>query len=464
MSLKSIRKKIISSYLLVIFLTILICEILLITSVQKYYYNNAKDLLSNQIKLSADFYNTYLSSTGLRENVANDVDVFWKNTTSEVQIIDTSGKILMDSIGHYDFQLINSPDFTEALSGEMGIFFYKPQGSSETLLSVALPLKNGTENEGVLRFITSLKYVDKSINLISLYLILIGAFVIILSGMVSLLIANKITSPIEKITLGAKEMASGNFKDKITLASKDELGKLANTLNYMSEEILKNENLKNEFIASVSHELRTPLTSIKGWAIALSLCTPEDKEQFQDGLSIIEQESDRLTLLVDELLDFSKLISGKIVLNKDYIDLKDLLDNTEKQLLPRAQRENIRLSVNHCNPVPYILADGNRLKQLFMNILDNSLKFTSSGGEVKITTEVEKNMVKIIIQDTGCGIPEEDLPKVTEKFYKGKNVKSNNGIGLSICKEIVSLHKGSLHIKSEVNVGTEIIVKLPIEV
>ncbi|KOA18945.1 signal transduction histidine-protein kinase BaeS [Clostridium homopropionicum DSM 5847] len=462
--MKSIRKKIISSYLLVIFLTILICEILLITSVQKYYYNNAKDLLSNQIKLSADFYNTYLSSTGLRENVANDVDVFWKNTTSEVQIIDTSGKILMDSIGHYDFQLINSPDFTEALSGEMGIFFYKPQGSSETLLSVALPLKNGTENEGVLRFITSLKYVDKSINLISLYLILIGAFVIILSGMVSLLIANKITSPIEKITLGAKEMASGNFKDKITLASKDELGKLANTLNYMSEEILKNENLKNEFIASVSHELRTPLTSIKGWAIALSLCTPEDKEQFQDGLSIIEQESDRLTLLVDELLDFSKLISGKIVLNKDYIDLKDLLDNTEKQLLPRAQRENIRLSVNHCNPVPYILADGNRLKQLFMNILDNSLKFTSSGGEVKITTEVEKNMVKIIIQDTGCGIPEEDLPKVTEKFYKGKNVKSNNGIGLSICKEIVSLHKGSLHIKSEVNVGTEIIVKLPIEV
>lgn len=461
--MKSIRKKIISSYLLVIFLTILICDILLITFAQKYYYNNAKDLLSNQIKLSADFYNTYLSSTGLRENVANDVDVFWKNTTAEVQIIDPSGKILMDSIGHYDFQLINSPDFTEALSGKMGVYFYKSQGSSEPILSVALPLRNGTNIEGVLRFITSLKYVDKSIYLISLYLILIGAFVIILSGMVSLLIANKITSPIEKITLGAKKMASGNFKDKITLTSRDELGNLATTLNFMSEEILKNENLKNEFIASISHELRTPLTSIKGWAIALSLCTPEDREQFQDGLNIIEQESDRLTLLVDELLDFSKLISGKIVLSKDYIDIKELLDNTEKQLLPRAQRENIKLSVNHLSPVPYIFADGNRLKQLFMNILDNSLKFTSSGGEVKITTEVEKNMVNIIIQDTGCGIPEEDLPKVTEKFYKGKNVKSNNGIGLSICNEIVSLHNGSLEIKSKVNVGTEIIVKLPIE-
>lgn len=461
--MKSIRKKIISSYLLVIFLTILICDILLITFAQKYYYNNAKDLLSNQIKLSTDFYNTYLSSTGLRENVANDVDVFWKNTTAEVQIIDPSGKILMDSIGHYDFQLINSPDFTEALSGKMGVSFYKSQGSSEPLLSVALPLRNGTNIEGVLRFTTSLKYVDKSIYLISLYLVLISAFVIILSGMVSLLIANKITSPIEKITLGAKKMASGNFKDKITLTSRDELGNLANTLNFMSEEILKNENLKNEFIASISHELRTPLTSIKGWAIALSLCTPEDREQFQDGLNIIEQESDRLTLLVDELLDFSKLISGKIVLNKNSIDLKELLDSTEKQLLPRAQRENIKLSINHLSPVPYIFADWNRLKQLFMNILDNSLKFTSSGGEVKITTEVEKNMVNIIIQDTGCGIPEEDLPKITEKFYKGKNVKSNNGIGLSICKEIVSLHNGSLEIKSEVNVGTEIIVKLPIE-
>ena len=462
--MKSIRKKLISSYLLVIFLTILICEIALITSAQKYYYNNAKDLLSNQIKLSADFYNTYLSSTGLRENVANDVDVFWKNTSAEVQIIDISGNVLMDSIGHYNFQLINSPDFTKALSGEMGVFFYKPQESNEALLSVALPLKNGTKIEGVLRFITSLKYVDESINLISFYLILIGALVIILSGMVSLLIANKITKPIEKITLGAEKMASGNFKDKITLSSKDELGNLANTLNYMAEEILKNENLKNEFIASVSHELRTPLTSIKGWAIALNLCSPEDKEQFQDGLSIIEQESDRLTLLVDELLDFSKLISGKIVLNKNYIDLKELLDNTEKQLSPRAQRENIKLSINHSSPVPYILADSNRLKQLFMNILDNSLKFTSSGGEVKITTEVEKNMINIIIEDTGCGIPDEDLPKVTEKFYKGKNVKSNNGIGLSICKEIVSLHKGNLQITSEVDVGTKIIVKLPIEV
>lgn len=461
--MKSIKTRLTASYFLIIILTVIICEIVLITSVKNYFYNNAKDLLSNQIRLSTEFYNTYLSSTGLKENVSDDVDVFWKNTSAEVQILDTSGNILMDSIGYFSFEPITSNDFTKAVAGELGTTVYHLPNTNETMMSVALPLKKGDHIEGVLRFITSLKNVDESIHLISFFLILIGITVIILSSIVSIFVAGKIMKPIKEITLGAEKIASGNFNEKIEKTSDDELGKLADTLNYMSEEILKNENLKNEFIASVSHELRTPLTSIKGWAIALNLCGPEDKEEFKDGLNIIEEESDRLSLLVDELLDFSKLISGKIVVKKDCIDLKDLLNHTEKQLSPRAERDNIKLLVIYKDSIPNISADKNRLKQLFMNILDNSFKFTPSGGSITINVSLKENNILISIKDTGCGISKEDLPKVTEKFYKGKNSKSKNGIGLSICKEIVSLHNGTLEILSEEDKGTEVLVTLPID-
>lgn len=461
--MKSIKTRLTASYFLIIILTVIICEIVLITSVKNYFYNNAKDLLSNQIRLSTEFYNTYLSSTGLKENVSDDVDVFWKNTSAEVQILDTSGNILMDSIGYFSFEPITSNDFTKAVAGELGTTVYHLPNTNETMMSVALPLKKGDHIEGVLRFITSLKNVDESIHLISFFLILIGITVIILSSIVSIFVAGKIMKPIKEITLGAEKIASGNFNEKIEKTSDDELGKLADTLNYMSEEILKNENLKNEFIASVSHELRTPLTSIKGWAIALNLCGPEDKEEFKDGLNIIEEESDRLSLLVDELLDFSKLISGKIVVKKDCIDLKDLLNHTEKQLSPRAERDNIKLLVIYKDSIPNISADKNRFKQLFMNILDNSFKFTPSGGSITINVSLKENNILISIKDTGCGISKEDLPKVTEKFYKGKNSKSKNGIGLSICKEIVSLHNGTLEILSEEDKGTEVLVTLPID-
>lgn len=460
--MKSIKTRITNSYFFIIVFTVIICEIFLISSVKKYFYHNTRELLSNQIKMSAEFYNTYLSSTGLKENVAADVDVFWKNTPAEVQILDLSGNILMDSIGYYQSSNMDSKDFNTALSGNLGYLVYNSKDDKETIMAVSYPLKNQNKTEGVLRFLTSMKKVDRAIYEISVFLLLIGLAVIILSSILGVFVSKKITRPIQIITEGAEKMASNNFNEKIPKTTDDELGRLADTLNYMSEEILKNEKLKNEFIASISHELRTPLTSIKGWAVALSLCGPENKEDFDDGLKIIEQESDRLTLLVEELLDFSKLISGKITLKKDWIDLENFINYIIRQYTPRSKRDNIALSFSRNERLPNIYADKNRLKQLFTNILDNSFKFTPASGRILISCDLRGNNVIISIKDTGCGISKEDLPKVTEKFYKGKNSKSKNGIGLSICSEIVHLHNGVLKIYSEENQGTKVTIALPI--
>ncbi|KEI08332.1 membrane protein [Clostridium sp. K25] len=461
--MKSIRNKVTLSYIGIIIFTVFISQIIVLTSIRKYFYDNARELLSNQIKLSAEFYSTYLSSIDIKENVENDVDIFWKNTNAEVQILDTKGNLLMDSMGYSPNDIKYSKDFKQALLGKLGFYIYKPTKSTENIMSISIPLKNGEKIQGVLRFVSSLNKIDKHISSIAFYFILVAIVVIIISSIISLILSKKITRPLKEITEGAEIFASGKFKEKIIKSSNDEFGKLADTLNYMSEELLKNEKLKTEFIASISHELRTPLTSIKGWTIALSLCDPNNKKEFEDGLKIIEEETDRLSSLVEELLDFSKLSSGKITLKKDFVNIYELFIYLQKQLSPRASKDNINLFLEYKCTVPNIYVDVNRLKQVFMNILDNSLKFTPNGGEIKIALSCTDDNVIINIKDNGCGIPPEDLPRVTEKFYKGKNSNSKNGIGLSICSEIISLHNGTLEILSEQYKGTEVIITLPLE-
>ena len=230
----------------------------------------------------------------------------------------------------------------------------------------------------------------------------------------------------------------------------------------MADEIVKNDKLKNEFVASISHELRTPLTSIKGWASTIRTGSLEDKQEIIDGLEIIEKESDRLSKLVEELLDFSKFVSGKIVMQKDFVDMKNTISHIQKQMMPRAQRQKITFDV-HLEELPLMLIDENRIKQVLINILDNAFNFTPEGGCISLNLRKSNYALFITVKDSGVGISQEDLPKVTEKFFKGKNSKAGNGIGLSICSEIVSMHNGQIAINSEEGKGTIVQIILPIE-
>jgi signal transduction histidine kinase len=223
----------------------------------------------------------------------------------------------------------------------------------------------------------------------------------------------------------------------------------------MTEEITKAEEMKNDFIASVSHELRTPLTSIKGWAITLESGELDNKEEMKEGLKIIEDETERLSGLVEELLDFSRLSGGKMKLKCEICDLEPLLKQIANQMKPRAIRQNIRL-ICDINKLSQIKIDKNRIRQVIINIIDNSFKFTPQNGEIKISAFEENKKVIIKISDSGIGIKEEDKEKVMKKFYKGDSKYSGSGLGLAICKEIIMLHGGSISLKSEEGKGTEI--------
>lgn len=445
-----------------IIFTVITLEVVLTISVGKYYYKNMESLLSKQIKGSVDFYNNNFSSSSLKENVENNADIFWKNTSAQVQIIDNSGMMLMDSIGNFDYKPINDYDVNKALKGELGTFIKKDKSTNENFMYVSYPLKSYNEIEGVLRFVAPLSEIDELIRKIIFLCLGVGTLVIVISGVSSIFISNTIVRPLEEVKSLAKKFASGNFTERLEKRRNDEIGELSDTFNFMAEEIQKNQKLKNEFIASVSHELRTPLTSIKGWAATISSGTLEDKVEILDGLNIIEKESDRLTEMVEELLDFSKFISGKAPLTKEYVNIQNIIEYIEKQFMPKSLRHNIKFTCEIQENLPAVFADKKRVNQVIINILDNAFNFTKGGGNVKLEAYASCDNICIIIKDNGVGIPAEDLPKVTEKFFKGRSSMSQNGIGLSLCKEIIEMHNGKLVISSEYGRGTDVRILLPL--
>lgn len=460
---RSIKARLIRNFMLVILITVIFLEFVLINGIREHYYQNVEDILTNQIEFSTNFYSRYFSSSSLEDIIIDDVDVFWQHTSAQVQILSLEGDLLMDSLGVGRDDLPITMDIRDAIEKGKGVWTGPVSYDTHPVMAISMPLKYQGSSIGIIRFISSLKETNSIITEITKILLWMGLIVVLISGFISLFLANSIIKPLKEVTDVAEKLADGQFKVRSEVKINDEIGRLSQTLNYMADEILRKEQLKNDFISNVSHELRTPLTSIKGWAITLKSGELADKDLLDDGLDIIEKESDRLSLMVEELLDFSRFTSGRISLEKEIFDIKSTLDMISKQLDPRAKNSNIEFIKNIDQSLDTLTGDENRIKQVLINILDNAFKFTDDGGRVEFNALRIENDLLIEITDNGAGISEIDLPYVTEKFYKGKNSKSNSGIGLSISDEIVKLHGGSMTIQSEEGKGTRVIVKLPLE-
>lgn len=460
---KSIKSRLVINFMLIIVITVVILQVVLSNAIKDYYYSNVEDILTSQIESSVDFHSRYFSNFTLDDIIMGDIDLFYKSTTAQVQLLSLEGDLLMDSLGIAHEEAINTLDVVKAKDLEKGVWTGNVHYDDSSVMAVSLPIRNHEEPIGILRYITSLDEINSTVNRLVVLLILVGIIVIVISGLVSIFLANSIVKPLIKVTNVAEKMADGQLNVRGHVKINDEIGRLSNTLNYMAEELLKKEQIKNDFISSISHELRTPLTSIKGWAITLQGDETMDSELLEDGLEIIETESDRLSKMVEDLLDFSKFISGRVTLEKSVFPIRDTIEMLEKQYMPRARDNTIDLIVNISDDIKDFLGDENRIKQLLINLLDNAVKFTPAGGNVWLDAYIEDKNLVLSVKDTGVGIPKEDLPHVKDKFYKGKSSNSHSGIGLSICEEIVTLSNGSLEIESEVGKGTIVKAILPIK-
>jgi signal transduction histidine kinase len=455
---KGIKRRVVWSYLLLIIFSVALFEAMLLFALRLYYIDGMKQTLRDQGTMFASFYEQEIIDYRLKPDAVNLLNQYNFLVDAQVQLIDEKGHILADTHQNANQNVSKFEDVGKALLGTTG--YLDTVLEDERVLIVTQPLKRGSTVIGAIRFTTSLEKVNEIHFQNTLLLLSFGGFVILAATIMSLFLANTITKPVSAITIAAEQLASGNLSTRIQKEKDDEIGKLADTLNYMAKKIEKNEQLKNEFIASVSHELRTPLTSIKGWAVTLH--TMSEDVFFQEGLEIISNESDRLNGLLNELLDFSSLSSGRLPLVFEKVSLPSLIRQVVQQLEPRALRQGLKIMVQMDESVEGISADYNRLKQVLINLMDNALKFTPSGGLITVHLVRNRKEAVITIHDTGVGISDAELKLVKDKFYKGKSQAAGSGLGLAIVEEIILAHQGVFSLKSKAGSGTTAEIRLPL--
>ncbi len=459
--MKSIRSRLIITYVIVILITTFFFNVSIIAFLRQYYISNIKETMMNQLQMSAQLMESYMNS----QTESIDLNDFLKRiktvTAAQIQIIDKEGHLLGDTISFPDGEILLSQDIEKALSGTPETWMGKDDLAGETVLAVSYPVMQAGSIFGVIRAVSTLEGVDVLIGRVFLLLLLITVAITAACIVVSYILSSGIIRPITKITQVAEKMAQGDLDIRAPKTTRDEIGQLSDTLNHMAQELSNHEKLKDEFIASISHELRTPLTSIKGWAVTLRSMNDENPPEVTEGLTVIEKESDRLTELVEELLDFSRFAAGNITLNRKPVDFSVLLDYIRCQMTPKASRVGIEIHLECPENLPVVHVDENRMKQVLINLVDNAIRYSPAEGNVWIRAEAEAAVVVIQVSDEGCGMDDEEISKVTQRFYKGKN-SSGNGLGLTICDEIVRMHGGELTIKSELTKGTTVSFTIPL--
>ena len=383
----------------------------------------------------------------------------------EIQVINNSGRVVQTSTGFTVGDETDMPDYTEALSSSEGIGKFNGKLSTDEKAMAVTRVIYDEEGDvlGAVRYVSSLRNADFRIFIYTLIAAVVGLIIIAVVALSGNYFIRSIVKPVRAMDETAQRIAQGDFSAKIDKMYDDEIGDLCDSINDMAAELDANEKLKNDFISRVSHELRTPLTAIKGWAETMQYGVP-DRITLEKGMSVIVKESSRLTSLVEELLDFSKLQSGRLTMQMERMDILAEIDEAVYMLRERALSEGKHLLYDDPEEMPIIYGDHNRLKQVFLNIIDNALKYTPEGGMigVQVYRDYKENTIKVVVADNGCGISAEDLPKVKDKFFKANQKINGSGIGLAVSDEIIRMHKGTLDIDSSPEVGTTVTITLPI--
>lgn len=399
---------------------------------------------------------------GAREYIKD----FSDKSSAEVWVIDKYGNIFLSSSGFAVSEKVKIPEYDSAMSSDTNqAVWYGENESGEKIIALTKVITDSNNNRaGAVRYMISLEEIDDQVASWYFIIFLVFLLLVILLVISGTVFINSIVRPIQEVCDTAKLIADGNYDARIDhYLYKDEIGQLCNTINDMAEKIKTADKIKNDFISTVSHELRTPLTAIKGWGETLLQIGDSDPNLTKRGMNVIISESSRLNGIVEELLDFSRMQSGRMVLKNEKMDILAELDETVFAFKDRAMREGIELIYNAPNLPAPMDGDPDRIKQVFVNVLDNAMKYTKQGGKIVVSAEVKDDKITTVFADTGCGISAEDLPHVKEKFYKTNMTVHGSGIGLAVVDEIIKLHNGSFDIDSVLGQGTTVTICFDID-
>lgn len=447
----------------IVLLLLIVSIVTLSLMLQRSTYSGIEQVLTGR----ADELLNWLSSSGVRTSsefnaiTRGYIERFPDKNDMEIMALNRSGRVFITSTGFEPEQDQEMPDYQEALlSPDNSGKWVGNLNTGEKVMAITKVVRDHNGGlTGSVRYLVSMEKVDTQTSRVILLLILAGIFIMLLITLSGVYFIRSILLPVRQVSAGAKQIAQGDFGVRIDKSRNDELGQLCDSINNMAGELAATERMKNDFISSVSHELRTPLTAIKGWAETLH--EGVDPVTEEKGMNVIIRESERLSGLVEELLDFSRLQSGRLRLTVSRLDILAELDEAVYLFTDRARTEQKTLHYEESASLSPVYGDVDRLRQVFVNIIDNALKYTDAGGTITVSAFDRDGRVFVRISDTGCGIPAEHLPNVKKKFYKANQLVRGSGIGLAVADEIVSMHGGSLTLESQPGVGTSVTITLP---
>lgn len=421
--------------------------------------------LYNEASLMADTYSEFFNSYGDLENnnVASQIEIVAEYLDAYIWVSDDSGLIVIDS-NNGSFDGVTIPEFNPA--GGPGLYTvgdYSGMFTSD-MLSVCAPLISGYTTTGYILIHKPVNHILASSDSILNIVYISGLIIFLLSLIIMLVFTFTVYIPLKKITGGANEYARGNLSYRIDLGGKhDEMGYLAQTLNYMAGELDNLEQYQKEFIANVSHDFRSPLTSIRGYLEAMldGTIPPEMSEKY---IGRVISETDRLTKLTQGMLTLNSLDS-KGFLNRSVFDINAVIKDVCTSFEVVCDERGISFDLTFSEEREPVYADLSKIQQVLYNLVDNAIKFSHDNSVIYIQATIRQRKTFISVKDTGSGIPKESLKKIWDRFYKSDSSrgrdKKGTGLGLAIVKEIIQAHGEQIDVVSTEKVGAEFTFSLP---
>jgi signal transduction histidine kinase len=462
---KSIFRRLMFTYLVMAAGIILALSLLLSQALERHLIREKQESLLT----TAEYVNTLLILHGRnnlsRSELSAAINIVGETANARVVVLDFTGlpevtpEIIADMLGSRDEELIRY--ILDILSGQTVLRRRQSAGELGQVVAAGIPARNGPEITGAIILFSPVYQTEQTMARFRQRILLAAMVTFLLAFPMVSYVSGRISRPLIQVSEAADELASGRSVEDISLSGEDEVGRLVRSFNEMKNKISKMETMRSELLAGVSHELRTPLTAIRGLIQAMNdgVVPEADRDRV---LSLALGETRRLGNLVNDLLEMARLESGAVTMQKKNIDLAGLLDDTIRLLCESARERDVALH-SDIGGTCRIYGDEDRLRQVFLNLIGNAIRYNRPGGSVAAQLLCNDKRIAVIIKDTGMGIPARHLPYVTEKFYRVDPSRGSEGagLGLALSKQIIEQHGGELVLTSEEGTGTTVIVTLP---
>ena len=396
------------------------------------------------------------------EELRDALESFVYDYNCSVELLDPGGNTVYNSgqgmrmpmMGH-NYQ--RGSFFRELMSGKVVTEPMTHPRFDSSYMIIGIPIMRDGEVFGALLINMPLAPVQDTAAILKKQLVYISAVLFGVALFLSFIMSRSFIKPILDITRATGMMASGDFKVRLKPKSDDEIGRLSGAINHLGEELSKTEQIRRDFIANVSHELRTPLSLIRGYAETVRDVSGDNRDKREEQLGIIIEESERLGLIVDDILDLSRMQSGSISLDTAPFDLSKTIDGVVKRYDILSAQTGIQIACDN-NEGVLVQADEARIEQVLYNLINNAFNYSKSGGIVTVRVKPKENAVRVEVSDTGSGIADKDLDNIWERYYKGDKSEGRKavgtGLGLAIVKNILEAHKAKFGVNSIIGKGT----------